>query len=110
MPETVVVLKALADPMRLQILNLLAERPRGTSELALALPISRQGTAKHLGILRDAGLIDSRSTAGTDGAPAAAVHQVDAARVGATGRALSEIADRWDVQLRLIKERAEGAS
>jgi DNA-binding transcriptional ArsR family regulator/uncharacterized protein YndB with AHSA1/START domain len=55
------VWKALADPTRRGILDLLSERPRTTGELAGAFPLSRFAVMKHLGVLRDAGLVVVRA-------------------------------------------------
>lgn len=50
--------KALADPTRRQILDLLKERPRTTGELCDAFEeLSRFAVMKHLGVLEDAELV-----------------------------------------------------
>jgi DNA-binding transcriptional ArsR family regulator/uncharacterized protein YndB with AHSA1/START domain len=50
--------KALADPTRRGLLDLLKERPRTTGELCAALPhLSRFAVMKHLGVLEGAGLV-----------------------------------------------------
>ena len=55
------VWKALSDPTRRQILDLLREGPRRTSDLVDAFPrLSRFGVMKHLEVLRKAGLVTSR--------------------------------------------------
>ncbi len=55
------VWKALADPTRRQILDLLRDRPRTTSDLVSAFPhLSRFAVMKHLGILCDANLVLTR--------------------------------------------------
>ena len=52
------VFKAVADKHRRRILDLLAQRPHTTSELAAAFPgRSRFAVMKHLGILHRAGLL-----------------------------------------------------
>jgi DNA-binding transcriptional ArsR family regulator len=52
------VFKALADRTRRRMLDLLADRPRTTGELAAAFPkVSRFAVMKHLGILHRARLI-----------------------------------------------------
>ncbi|WP_066359993.1 ArsR/SmtB family transcription factor [Herbidospora mongoliensis] len=59
-PESVAeaVFTALADPNRRAILAALAERgPATATDLAAWLPITRQGIAKHLALLGDAGLV-----------------------------------------------------
>lgn len=49
---------ALADPTRRSILRAVAERgPVTATALSDGLPISRQAVAKHLGLLRNAGLV-----------------------------------------------------
>jgi DNA-binding transcriptional ArsR family regulator len=52
------VFAALADPTRRAILRLVVdEGPVTATNVSARLPISRQGVAKHLGVLRDAGLV-----------------------------------------------------
>jgi DNA-binding transcriptional ArsR family regulator len=52
------VFAALADPTRRSILRAVAERgPVTATALSDELPISRQAVAKHLGLLRHAGLV-----------------------------------------------------
>jgi DNA-binding transcriptional ArsR family regulator len=52
------VFVALADPTRRTILAALASGgPATATDLAEQLPITRQGIAKHLGLLADAGLV-----------------------------------------------------
>ena len=54
--------KALADPTRRQILDLLRDSPRGTTDIVEAFPqLSRFGVMKHLDVLRDSGLVMTRS-------------------------------------------------
>src|SRR5260370_31874793 len=56
------VFKALADPSRRKLLDLLFERDGQTlTELAASLPaMTRFGVMKHLGLLEQAGLVTSR--------------------------------------------------
>jgi DNA-binding transcriptional ArsR family regulator len=55
------VWKALADPKRRAILDLLRRRPRTTTEIVERIPeISRFGVMKHLSVLREAGLVQTR--------------------------------------------------
>jgi DNA-binding transcriptional ArsR family regulator len=51
---------ALAEPNRRQILDLLVERERPVGELVDALAISQPAVSKHLRVLRDAGVVESR--------------------------------------------------
>jgi DNA-binding transcriptional ArsR family regulator len=55
------VWRALADPTRRAILDLLRGRPRTTQEIAEAIPeLTRFGVMKHLAVLRRAGLVQTR--------------------------------------------------
>ena len=59
--ETGGVWKALADPTRRAILDLLRERPRTTGELVTAFPtVTRFAVMKHLTTLEQAGLVVAR--------------------------------------------------
>lgn len=98
------VLKALADPVRLQIMDRLAARPRGVTDLARTLPITRQGTSKHLGVLRRAGLVETRP------GPTGESYRVIPAPVDEASRVLAGAADRWTTQLELLKQAAESAA
>src|SRR4051812_1992375 len=52
---------ALAEPMRVEILDRLAERPMAVGELAELLPISRPAVSQHLKVLKEAELVDSQA-------------------------------------------------
>jgi DNA-binding transcriptional ArsR family regulator/uncharacterized protein YndB with AHSA1/START domain len=52
--------RALADPTRRRILDLLLERPRITGDVASQFRISRIAVMRHLTVLSDAGLVASR--------------------------------------------------
>jgi DNA-binding transcriptional ArsR family regulator len=49
--------KALADPTRRRILELLKSGPQTSGEIAAAFPSSWPTISRHLAVLRDAGLI-----------------------------------------------------
>lgn len=49
--------RALAEPHRRLILDLLRERTRSVGELVARLELSQPGVSKHLKVLRDAGLV-----------------------------------------------------
>ncbi|OKI13244.1 metalloregulator ArsR/SmtB family transcription factor [Streptomyces sp. CB03911] len=53
------VLKALADPLRIQILTLLAEEALCTTHLVEETGARQTNLSNHLRILRDAGLVDT---------------------------------------------------
>ena len=55
------VWKALSDATRRSILDLLREGPRTTTEIVEAFPhLTRFGVMKHIDVLREAGLIQTR--------------------------------------------------
>jgi DNA-binding transcriptional ArsR family regulator/uncharacterized protein YndB with AHSA1/START domain len=58
--ETATLWRALADPTRRQILDLLRDRPRITGEVASHFAISRVAVMRHLEVLSAAGLVTSR--------------------------------------------------
>jgi len=53
-------LKALAEPHRRAILQLVADRPRPVGEIASHLDITGQAVSRHLKVLHEAGLVDER--------------------------------------------------
>jgi DNA-binding transcriptional ArsR family regulator len=53
-------LKAISDPTRRQILELVAARPMAAGEIAEHFPVSRPAISQHLGVLREAGLLIER--------------------------------------------------
>jgi DNA-binding transcriptional ArsR family regulator len=53
-------LKALAEPHRRVILQLVAGDPRPVGDIASHLDITPQAVSRHLKVLRDAGLVDER--------------------------------------------------
>jgi len=55
------VWKALSDPTRREILDLLRQGPRTTTEIVEEFPhLTRFGVMKHIDVLRTAGLINTR--------------------------------------------------
>ena len=57
------VFEALADPTRRRIVELLAEEERSVGDLASHFLSSRPAISKHLRVLREAGVVDSRGEA-----------------------------------------------
>ena len=53
-------LKALAEPHRRVILELVAGEPRPVGDIAGHLDITPQAVSRHLKVLREAGLVDER--------------------------------------------------
>jgi DNA-binding transcriptional ArsR family regulator/uncharacterized protein YndB with AHSA1/START domain len=96
------VWRALADPTRRAILDLLRERPRTTGELAEAFPTSRFAVMKHLAALEKAGLVAVRRRGRErwnhlNGVPLRAAYE----------RWMRPYADRWASSLLRLKEAAE---
>lgn len=53
------VLTALADPVRREIVELLAAGEMGAGEIAERFPVTRPAISRHLRVLREAGLVTS---------------------------------------------------
>lgn len=96
------VLAALADPMRRQLLDVLARHGEATATvLADALPVTRQAIVKHLAVLSRAGLV-----AGTrEGREMR--YRVRPEPLNATAAWMSRVASQWDTRLDAIKRIAE---
>ncbi|HZA77369.1 MAG TPA: metalloregulator ArsR/SmtB family transcription factor [Acidimicrobiales bacterium] len=94
------VFAALADPTRRSILRAVAERgPVTATALSHGLPISRQAVAKHLGLLRGAGLVAADRTGRETHFRAVGAPLEDlAAWAEQTGR-------RWDDRLARLRDR-----
>src|SRR5665213_1707493 len=52
--------RALGDPMRVRILDLLREGERSVNELAAQLGAGQQNVSKHLALLADSGMVARR--------------------------------------------------
>jgi DNA-binding transcriptional ArsR family regulator len=61
--EAPAVYRAIADPTRRAILDLLRTRELSAGAIAERFPVSRPAIAKHVGVLRKAGLINERREA-----------------------------------------------
>lgn len=55
------VLRALAEPNRQAILQLVRDRPRSVTEIRDHFHISQQAVSQHLQVLAEAGLVESRA-------------------------------------------------
>jgi len=98
------VLVALADPMRRQLLDLLAAQGVATATtLARRVPVSRQAVVKHLTVLDAAGLVSGRRV-GREVRYAVRPEALDA-----TARWMAALATDWDRRLANIKRAAEAA-
>ncbi len=95
------VFEALADPTRRAVLRDVAELgPVTATELAAQLPVSRQAIAKHLAMLREAGLVAAARAGREQRFSATPAPLLDASRwLDATGAA-------WDDRLNRLAARA----
>jgi DNA-binding transcriptional ArsR family regulator len=57
MPSPNAVFRALADPTRRRILQLLREGPRNSGEIAAQFPTTWATVSRHLAVLKEAGLV-----------------------------------------------------
>jgi DNA-binding transcriptional ArsR family regulator len=88
----------LGDPTRRAIFELLAQHPCAVGALAKQLPVSRPAVSQHLRVLKDGGLVVSR-TEGTR-----RVYQLDPDGVIALRAYLDRV---WDEALRAFQKAAE---
>jgi DNA-binding transcriptional ArsR family regulator/uncharacterized protein YndB with AHSA1/START domain len=101
--DTAAVWKALADPTRRAILDLLRDRARTTGELSDAFPsMTRFAVMKHLGVLEQAGLVVVRRRGRErwnhlNGVPLRAAYE----------RWMRTYADRWATSLLRLRDAAE---
>jgi DNA-binding transcriptional ArsR family regulator len=88
------VFAALADPTRRHLVEALAAAPGATATgLASSLPISRQAVAKHLVLLREAGLV-SRHRSGRE-----ALFELDPRPLADAAAWLGAVGDEWGESL-----------
>lgn len=100
------VCEALADPIRVEIVELLAGRDLTAGEIADRFPVSRPAVSRHLRVLREAGLVRFEADAQRrryrlDPAPLLELeswishhHRVWEARLDKLGRHLDAMAER----------------
>lgn len=85
--ELLGLLRALGDDTRLRALRLIAQAPRSTQELAALVGISEAGLSKHLRVLAEAGVVNTRR----DGYYV--LYSVDRRRLGAVSKLLADFVD-----------------
>lgn len=92
------VFAALGDPTRLALLSRLSDgRPRSISRLTEGFDVSRQGLTKHLRVMEQAGIVQSRKV-GRESRYQIAPGPLDEARLY-----LDRIAAQWDDALSRLK-------
>jgi ArsR family transcriptional regulator, cadmium/lead-responsive transcriptional repressor len=99
------VFAALADPSRRYVLETLAARGSVTAtELAVELPVTRQAVAKHLGLLRSAGLVAAaRSGRETR-------YRLTPAPLGGALDWMERVGAEWDQRLEALRAHLEHSS
>ena len=98
------VIAALADPTRRQILRRLAEgRPLSASSLAGGLPVTRQAVVQHLAVLQRADLVSSRRS-GRE-----VLFSIQPSALEQTASWMTRLAETWSERLQLLKRIAEAA-
>jgi DNA-binding transcriptional ArsR family regulator len=91
------VFDALGNPVRRAILEELRAGPRAVGEIAAGLPVSRPAVSRHLRVLEDAGLVQSRED-GTRNLYSIRMHGFASIR--------DYVDDFWDTALARIEELA----
>src|SRR5215213_2366905 len=89
---------ALAEPMRVAIVEKLAQRPMAVGELAAGLPVSRPAVSQHLKVLKEAKLVRDQAQ-GTR-----RIYNLDPAGLGPLRQWLDRF---WDQALAAYAEAAE---
>src|SRR5258708_24437119 len=104
MPDELdIVWKALSDPTRRAILDLLRDGPRKTTEIVESFPhLTRFGVMKHLDVLREAELVQTRESGrermnSLNAVPIRQIYE----------RWVSRFQELWSSELLRIKEIAE---
>ena len=95
--------KALGDPHRRAIVELLGSGPRSVQEIADDLPISRPAVSRHLRLLKDAGLVIDESKG------ARRLYQLHGAGVEAAQKFLDEVWGEATARFRLLAENTKPA-
>jgi len=92
------VLQAIAEPRRREILLLVRDRARSSGEIAAHFDVTRPAISQHLQVLATAGLVTTRRE-GT--------RRLYRARPEAFAELRSFIDGFWDEHLQLLKQEAE---
>ncbi len=89
-------LRALADPTRRGVVDLLRDGPRRAGDLALALGATPPAMSRHLRVLRRRGLVSERSH---PDAARVRVYRLEPAPFAELGRWLAAVEALWSEQL-----------
>jgi DNA-binding transcriptional ArsR family regulator len=96
--QPALVMKALGEPRRIEILELLRRGPRAVGEIAAEVDVSQQAVSQHLAVLDRAGLVEARRE-GT--------RSVYAVRPAGFTPALDFVRGFWEPRLAALKEEIE---
>ena len=100
--STAEVFAALGDPVRLRLVERLgAEGPQSISRLTEGTAISRQAVARHLQVLREAGLLHDERRGREH------VFALEPRRIAAARRHLDHISAGWDAALDRLRAYVE---
>ncbi len=104
--EITTLCAALAEGTRWEILTALGSEDLSASDLARALPVSRQAITKHLQVLESAGLVE-RTRAVPESTSGPVRYHALGALLAHLAAQLETIGRGWDRRLATIKEVAE---
>jgi DNA-binding transcriptional ArsR family regulator len=102
--EVAVVIGALADPARRQVIQLLGDAPRRAGELAAAAGISAPAMSRHLKVLLQAGIVADERTAHDARLRYFRLHPQSMTALQAW---LDQLQAHWDEQLASFKKHVE---
>jgi DNA-binding transcriptional ArsR family regulator len=105
--EAAALFGALADPTRLQVVQLLGQHPRRAGELAAAAGMSAPAMSRHLRVLLRAGLIADERLAED---ARARVFRLRPQSLAALQAWLDQLQAHWDEQLASFKRHVEKGS
>ena len=95
------IFDALGDPTRRAILDLLRETPRPAGDIASHFPVSRPAIAKHVRVLKEAGLVRERAEGRHR------IYELNAAPLAGVDRWLQPYRAFWASRLVAIKNLVE---
>jgi DNA-binding transcriptional ArsR family regulator len=99
------VFNAIAEPRRRQIIDLLSQRsPRSVGDLTAALNLRQPAVSKHLGVLRQVGMVTVAKLGQRR------LYQLNAQQLKPVHDWVKTYERFWTHQLKRIKERAERAA
>jgi DNA-binding transcriptional ArsR family regulator len=103
-PELATLLRALGDPARLRVVELLSQAPRRAGQLADELGMSPPAMSKHLRLLLAAGIVDDERRHED---ARVRVFRLRRESVVAVQAWLDQIQAHWDEQLKSFKAHVE---